>query len=155
MGEELLNDYFALEQEAGRIHDYEWIANENAISPFDFWLQTSKDDERRKIEVKSTTSDFNQIMHISMNELLEMRDSTEPYELYRIYSIDEHTAKMRTAKNAREFAQGIISALEKLPKGVTADGISVKPDSIRFGPEIIIKLPEAADFDGGEQSFIP
>lgn len=148
MGEELLDGYFSLELEAGRIEDYEWVANENAISPFDFWVK--KNSERRKVEVKSTTGDFSQVLHISMSELLELRDSQEPYDLYRVYSIDENTAKLRVAECPRDFAKEALSALEGLPEGVTADGVSVKPDSVQFGPEVEIQIPHVTDFDDYE-----
>jgi hypothetical protein len=144
MGEEFLDGHFALEREASRIHDYEWVAIENAILPFDFWLRPTST-TRRKVEVKSTTGDFKQVMHLSMSELIEMRDSLEPYDIYRIYGLDEQTAKLRVAENIKDFAVGIIGTLENLPEGVTADGISVKPASLPFGQERAILLPAITD----------
>lgn len=141
LGEELLNGHFSYQAEDGSIQSCEWVANDNAISPFDFWLYRSAT-EKRKVEVKSTTGDFKQIMHISLSELYEMRDSLEPYDLYRIYSIDDRTAKLRVAENVKTFAVGIVNTLESLPHGITADGISVKPETIDlFGPEQLIELP--------------
>lgn len=145
-GEELIDGYFAAELASGRIESHEWASDDNAISPFDFWLKLSGRD-RSKVEVKSTTGDFNQAIHISISELIEMQSSTERYDLYRVYALDEQTARLRIAENLKAIAEQVLRHLHALPVGVTADGISVRPDSLTFGPEIIIDLTDASATD--------
>ena len=141
MGEALMNGHFAAERTAGRIEEYEWTTNDNAIAPYDFSVRSG---ERRKIEVKSTCGDFGQIMHISMAELIEMQGDV-PYDLYRMYALDEHTSKLRICPDMKQFADGVLQHLNALPRGVSCDSISVRPDSIAFGPEIVITVVPPED----------
>lgn len=142
-GEELMDGYFAIELRGGSIQEVEWISNENAISPFDFWITI--DGQRSKVEVKATSGDFNQVMHVSIAELLEMRDSPERYDLYRVYGLDERRGRLRIAENVRDFAAQILESLAGLPAGVTSDGVSIRPDSMGFGAEGVIELPSNED----------
>lgn len=146
MGEELIDGYFDKESVESNIHGYEWVSRENAISPFDFRLYPNPNSSV-KIDVKSTCGEFRQIMHISIAELFEMRDSTERYDLYRVYALDEGMAKLRIAEDVKEFADGILESFDSLRPGVTVDAISVRPDIMNFGPEITITLLDPYDND--------
>lgn len=137
LGEELMNGWFGAERAAGRIEEFSWASSDNAISPFDFRCKAG---QFRKIEVKSTCGDFNQVIHVSMGELVEMQTSAEQYDLYRVYALDEHTAKLRIAENMKEFAGRVLQQLSSLPAGVTCDSISVRPDSLPFKPETTITV---------------
>lgn len=139
-GEELLNGYFERERSSGNIEYYTWVSAENAISPYDFVVQP-KGKPSGKVEVKSTRGDFNQTMHLSVAQLLEMRDSTELSEIYRLYELDDGRAKLRIASSGRGFADQVLAQFAGLPAGVTIDGISVRPDVLEFGAEISIELP--------------
>jgi hypothetical protein len=141
-GEGLLDGYFEVEQRAGNIEDYQWVASDNAISPFDFTVQPSGQ-ATAKVEVKSTRGDFRQIIHLSVAQLLEMRDSAEPYDIYRVYDLDDRRAGLRIASNCRRFAEQVLAQSTGLPAGVTIDGISVRPDVLDFGEEITVELPAA------------
>ena len=59
MGEEMLDAHFAFQVADQKVDDYQWVAAENAISPFDFRLG-SLGVEGVKVELKSTTRDFAQ-----------------------------------------------------------------------------------------------
>ena len=133
LGEELIDGYFASQQATGLI--------ENAIAPFDFRLGGGVGE---KVEVKSTCGAFGQVIHISLGQLVEMR-GTQPYRLYRVYALDEHKANLRTAKELRQFAETVLRQLGGLPTGVEADGISVRPDTLTFGEEVVIDLTPADD----------
>ena len=85
-------------------------------------------------------------MYISAGQLIEMQ-AAEPYSLYRVYALDEHTAKLRIAKDLKPFADSVLQQLNARPEGVTADGISVRPDVLTFGEEIRIDLTEAEEAD--------
>lgn len=146
MGEELIDGYFTQLVASGVISEFQWVSSENAISPFDFRIGAS-DAAGVKIEVKSTTGDFNQVLHISVAQLYEMRDSTERYDLYRVYAIDEQQGLLRIKDDMQDFARSVLVSFEDLPDGVSVDGISVKPESIGFAPESKIELipPPAHD----------
>ena len=93
------------------------------------------------MDVKTTTAVFDRVLHISLAELHEMHRSDEPYDLYRLYELNGNRGRLRIAKDMAEFAGRILDGLTDLPKGVTVDSISVLPDMIVFGKEVIIELP--------------
>jgi hypothetical protein len=138
MGEELIDGHLSIEQVAGAIDDYEWVSAENAIAPYDFTIRQGG--KRVKIEVKATCGDFNQVIHISIGELMEMAESEERCALYRVYELDERKGKLRIAENVTWFAGELVDKLQSLPEGVTVDSVSIKPESLTFGPEIAIDL---------------
>jgi len=112
-GEEFVKAYLVDKQDKGKIHSFEWVSNQEAVSPYDFWLSidgTSK----ILIDVKSTPGEFERNIHISFGELQRMSSGAERYDIYRIYEIDENvgTAKLRIAEDVRSFAKGIIEVFE-------------------------------------------
>lgn len=143
-GEELIDGFFELERSGGRLESFQWISNDNAIAPHDFEMKPRGEDLRR-VEVKSTNGPFSQVMHVSIAQLIEMADATVPYDLYRVYALDDRKAKLRVATGLRAVAEGILATLRGLPAGVTVDGVSVKPDSLTFGTETSIELPETEE----------
>lgn len=145
MGEELINGYFASLKQAGSIHSAEWASNDNVIEPFDFLLRPAEHTSI-KAEVKSTLWDFNQVLHISIAQLHEASES-ERYDLYRVYSLDEQKGVLRVAENIKSFAQSVLEKLRELPHGVTTDSVSIRPDTLNFGPEISIDLTAENDDD--------
>ncbi|WP_339474404.1 hypothetical protein [Pseudomonas sp. RL_5y_Pfl2_69] len=135
-GEEFVDYFLSQEQADGRIQTYQWASLANAIEAFDFKVNDSV-----LIDVKSTTYSFQQKLHISLNELLHMRD--HPYHLYRIYGIQKLQAKLRICANVRELAVQTIQILEKLPFDIKVDSVSLSPDCFEFGEEILLILPES------------
>lgn len=140
-GEEFVYGYFELQLLSAQIACFTWVSAENAISPYDFTTETIGRGTR-KIEVKSTHGDFGQTLHLSLAQLFEMRDSEEEYDLFRIYALDDRTAKLRIANDTRTFASSLLDQFAGLPAGTTVDGISVNPNTLPFGEEIVISLPE-------------
>ncbi|MDA7979553.1 MAG: DUF3883 domain-containing protein [Pirellulales bacterium] len=140
-GEELIFGYLAIQKESGELTDFDWTAAENAIAPYDFTI-THSNAEVSKLDVKSTKGSFGRTLHISLAELLEIRDGGASYSLYRVYELDEQGGKLRIANNLTDFADQVIATLEELPQGTTVDSISVKPESLGFGEEILIDASE-------------
>jgi hypothetical protein len=139
MGEELLNGHLTQLTESGDIEAFQWVASENAISPFDFRIGRING-KGFKVDAKSTAGDFNQMLHISVAQLYEMRDGEERYDLYRIYAIDNQRGLLRIKRDMREFASNVLMRFDSLPQGVSVDGISVKPETLGFAPETKIDL---------------
>jgi len=71
-----------------------------------------------------------------------MRDSPEPYHIYRIYEVGEGNAKLRISKEMRAFADSVLKVLAGLPNGVNSDGISVSPSMLDFGAEENLVMPD-------------
>lgn len=136
MGEELVAAYFERQLEQGRIGSYHWASNENAVAPYDF--KVSIEEEHRLIDVKSTTGGFDRKLHISINELRQIADGEERYDLWRLYELNEVRAKVRVAENVREVCAVVVKAVKKLPVGVLPDSFSVDPAYFQFGEDFII-----------------
>jgi hypothetical protein len=138
-GEELVNGYLAQLQENGEIDEFEWVSDDNAIAPFDFKVTTGE--QIILIDVKTTMGQFDNTLHISYNELLQMREAGN-YELYRVYDVVETCGILRIVRNMRAFAESILVILEQLPRGIRPDGISVSPEILDFGEPIPIEMSE-------------
>ena len=81
----------------------------------------TKQEKQQKIllDVKSTTGEFSRNLHISMNELYQMAESQQRYDLYRVYLINDY--------------------INNLPEKVMPDGFSVNPEIIDFSEELTIE----------------
>lgn len=137
-GEEFVYYHFAAQKTNQQIVDFRWIADENAIAPYDF--EVSTENELVLVDVKSTEGSFDNPIHISYNELLQMREAGS-YDLYRVYEVGNTFAKLRIARGMKEFAEVILPILEQLPNGVRSDSISVSPDIPNFGSPLNLHMP--------------
>lgn len=147
LGEEYVNNFLYRLTEQRSIEAFEWASIENAVAPYDF-VRIQLGGERRLLDVKATSGEFNRPIHISFNELLQMRAGPEKYDLYRVYDIAEGTAKLRIAHDLEGFAAGILDVIGALPSEITVDGISVPPSILNFGYEMEIHLvPEPDEFE--------
>ncbi|GHE20128.1 protein NO VEIN domain-containing protein [Halomonas urumqiensis] len=137
-GEEILDQYFANQQKTGEIEDYRWVANENAISPFDFdrWQKGT----RQLIDAKSTAGPFHNQLHISLAELKEMATSKDEYFLYRLYEVKNGFARLRQSGPMRYVARSLLKHFDSPPYCVQIDSISINPEELHFSDETIIDL---------------
>ncbi|EFL53121.1 hypothetical protein DesfrDRAFT_0169 [Solidesulfovibrio fructosivorans JJ]] len=140
-GEALIDAWLGQQKRAGLVREYTWISDANAVAPYDFTLVDAAGNEIR-LDVKSTTGPFERPLHVSMAELLEMADEGRRYDLYRIYGLEEGTARLRIAGDLSGFATSLIRVFGDLPAGVTPDGVSIAPESLPFGDEIPISLSD-------------
>lgn len=136
-GEELLNEWLEGERRVGRVQAFEWTASVNAVAPYDF-LVTDHVGEVRAVDAKSTVGGFGNPIHLSMSELMVAVHGSEPYDIYRLYEVSETGAKMRVAKNIGPSLGNTLAALSKLPKGITVDGLSIRPECLGFSADVII-----------------
>ena len=148
LGEEILNAWLLLEHQDGHSPEYRWESDANAVAPYDFTLMINGKAARR-VDAKSTAGDFRNPIHVSHAELKEMSEGGLPYDLYRLYSVNDVSARLRIAGNLGEFAAGVLEKFAVLPDGVTVDGVSINPDTLLFGEEIIIDL-SVSEGDGDE-----
>ena len=149
LGEEILNAWLETERQAGRVSNYRWDSDINAVAPYDFTVLDGETVSRR-IDAKSTAGDFRNPIHASFSELEEMAHGGLRYDLYRLYSVNETTARLRIAHDMGEFATQILEPFISLPVGITVDGVSIKPEVLTFGKEVVIDL--SAGDNGGLES---
>jgi hypothetical protein len=143
-GEQYVNDYLLVLKREGRIHDFEWISDKNAINPYDFWISLSET-IRILVDVKSTQGEFERTLHVSFNELLRMREGPERYDIYRVFDMKEETAQLRIAEGIGTWANQMLQVLEGLPAGISSDSISFSPTILPFGPNIVLKIGEQTE----------
>jgi hypothetical protein len=141
MGEEFVQAYLDGLKTQGAIRDYHWVSQDNAVSPFDFWVEDEK--SKGLLDVKATRGQFERYVHVSVPELESMFNEKSLYVIYRVYEMSDNSAKLRVSGSMKEFAGIILDVLRKLPPGVQSDGISIDPSTIQFGLEIPLLL--AAD----------
>lgn len=133
LGEEYINSYLAELKRQGAIEDFEWASNLNAISPYDFYI--IKNSDKIFIDVKSTKGEFDRIIHISINELKQIRFSKK-YNLYRVYQLDERLPQLRICVDLAKIVDEIFSVIERLPDDIIPDSFSIPPSALEFGPLI-------------------
>jgi len=142
-GENFVNDYLSKLLADGSIRNFKWVSDENSISPYDFRIYDGESEVL--VDVKATQGGFERELHVSYNELLQMSAGPERYDIYRIYEIQEGSAKMRITRNMKEFSERILNKLRTLPDGVTSDSISFSPSLLSFEAPISVMVQELVD----------
>ena len=143
IGEEFVNAYFEKLKTEAQIVGFQWESQDNAVAPYDFWYE--KDGRKSLLDVKATSGGFERNIHISLPELLAMRDSGELYYIYRLYEVGERTAKLRISKDVRAMAEAVLKVLVGLPEGVNSDGVSLSPAILEWGKEENLVMPEPVE----------
>jgi hypothetical protein len=145
MGEELVYAYLESKKNSGQILDFEWVADENAISPYDFSIE-ELDGSITLVDVKTTKTNFSNRIHVSYNELLQIQGSRQ-YDIYRVFDLGDNSAELRIARNTVEFAEGILNILHNLPPGVQADSVSFSPSELTFGEveQLVFQVDESVE----------
>jgi hypothetical protein len=140
-GEEFVNNYLNELRISGAILNFEWVSQSNVVSPFDFRIDHDNV-TRVLIDAKSTSGEFERPLHISSNELRQMGFGEEEYRIYRVYDIGEETAQLRISEDLTDFARVILNVFQNLPVDVMADGISLNPAILNFGPMIPLTMAD-------------
>lgn len=137
-GEFFVNSYLNYLLKKSDLLEFKWISQENSISPYDFYTIDSNNC-RVLIDVKSTNGSFDNLIHISFSELRQMAYGDHPYNIYRIFEINEaqNCAKLKIAEGLKDFAKSILKVFDGLPHGVLVDSISVEPSKLNFSNQLI------------------
>jgi hypothetical protein len=140
-GEGLLDGYFAAKLAAGQLASYTWASAETAIAPFDFDTLTAAG-ERTLIDAKTTNGKFENLIHISLAEIIEA-SGTVTYRIYRVFELNDAGAKLRISDDIRPLAQLLKTLHEKhMPSGIRVDTSTIATDSLTWGPEEYVVWPE-------------
>lgn len=137
-GEQLISDHF--ERSGPDIVSWTWSSAENAISPWDFELETLAGDIR--VEVKATRGAHGSGFHISMAEL-EAATEAVRYDLYRVSGLGDDGGSLCVAEDVRAFARGVIDALAALPQGVRPDGFTIDPALLTWSKAVEVSWLDA------------
>lgn len=147
-GELILNDWFLDKLRQGDIDAMEWTSSTNAIAPFDFELVMSSEGVIRRIDAKSTSGAFENPLHLSRAELREAVIGGVPYDIYRLYRLDERGAEMRVAYSVGPSLAETFTRINSLPAGISVDSISIDPRILPFTEEVLfVENPEFAVYD--------
>lgn len=138
LGEQFVNSYLTKLKADAVIEELEWSSRDNAASPYDFRMRVGG--EWVLIDVKATESSFNNRIHVSLSELRQMGYGSEKYDLYRVFEMDDASAKLRIAENMKDWAKSVVDVLAGLPARVTAGSVTVPPPDLPFGSEIEVEM---------------
>jgi hypothetical protein len=123
-GEGLINGYFAGQITKGRLAAYKWISAENAISAYDFEIEFVPG-QRALVDVKSTNGPFDNIIHISLAEIIEAAGSV-PHHIYRVYELAADGGKLKISEDICALAQQLKKIHEEtFPTEVRVDSLSI------------------------------
>jgi len=129
-GEVLIDELLTGMHDKGEIRQSTWVAEDNAINPWDFEL-VDNDGTVVRIEVKSTNGPFTRKMHISHAEVEAAADLLAPRtDLYRVFEISDGSAWLQVAHDIREFAEKISAAAQTMGEGVLPDGYTIAPNAL-------------------------
>lgn len=134
LGEELLDQHLKTSGWPG-VSAYEWVAQINAISPFDF-LFTLGAGGQRHVDAKSTAGKFSNPIYLSMAEIrhaISSGSSGVPYDLVRLYGVTDDSATFRVAENVGPKLVAVLESLKAIPFGVSVDSLSFDPSFFGFG----------------------
>ena len=144
LGETLVQAHLEQAVDAGSLASFVWVADQNAVAPFDFEL-VALSGAREHVDVKATSGGFERTLHVSLAELHAMADTDTPYRLYRLCDMDENSATLRISEPMAAFALSVLASLSALPLGVSPDGFSLDPTRLSFGPPTTIRFSYDAD----------
>lgn len=143
-GEVIVNDWLRAQVRDGRIREAVWVAEPNAINPWDFEV-TELSGEKVRVEVKSTTGAFERPVHISQAEILAAAASSVRTDLYRVYALSDEAAWLQISGGIQAFAARVANAATGLPAGVVPDGYSVAPSAFGVWSEPVHLVFEEDD----------
>jgi len=139
LGETLVQAHLEQAVDAGELASFVWVADQNAVAPYDFELKAANGQTSR-IDVKATTGGFERTLHVSLAELHMMNEADTPYCIYRLYDLDEKGGMLRVSEPMAAFAGKLIGSLAGMPAGVSPDSFSIDPSLFVFAPPIQILL---------------
>ena len=140
-GEELLNHHLT-NSPWPDVASHRWVANENAVAPFDFELRM-RSGSRRLVDAKSTSSNFDNPLHMSYGEIDEAVNGGIPYDIARLYEVRVGWAKYRIARDIGAKLRQVLHALSHFPDGVSLDSLSFDPDYFTFDEqEFVVEITD-------------
>lgn len=142
LGEEYIYNYLAGLKKQNLIENFEWVSDINAVSPYDFSIE--QDGKKIFVDVKTTRGDFDNVIHVSLNEIRQMICENN-YELYRVYGIDEGSPKLSISSDLN-IIKNLFNIIEKnMPKGISPDSFSISTSVLNFKTPIILECNDESE----------
>lgn len=145
-GEELINNHFEILKSKKLIDSFEWL-NKSFESglPYDFvYVQNGK---KKSVDVKSTSYTFKQGIFFSSNEINYIANCTIPYEIFRVYDINNLSFSLRNCNSFQQKARCIATKTSEFCKNLNIPDTSIalvnfciNPCSLNFSAETVINL---------------
>jgi hypothetical protein len=125
-GEIIVDAWLQKQVSEGRLKSATWVAELNAISPWDFEI-IENSGEKVRVEVKSTPGPFERPFHISQSEIEAAAKPATRTDLYRVFSVSDNGARLRIASDIAPVAKDVLAKISALGVGFVPDGYSVDP----------------------------
>ncbi|GAN77311.1 protein NO VEIN domain-containing protein [Acidisphaera rubrifaciens] len=140
-GEGLIDTLLAAQTIAGKLANYRWVASENAIAPYDFETLTPSG-EKILIDVKTTSGPFENVIHLSIAEIIQAAD-TIPYRIYRVFDLNDNGGWLRISDTINLLARRLKALHENhMPPGVRVDGFSIATSAMTWCESIYVERPD-------------
>ena len=141
-GEVLINHFLEREVAAGKILNFIWSSEANAVSAWDFEIEDLNG--HYWVDVKTTVFNSQCPFHLSAAELKSAASGERPYHIFRVFGVEDAAgAKLMRSLDIVEFARGVIENLSCLPRGVTANSLEISPHLLKWKQEEL--LPQIND----------
>jgi len=139
LGEEFVNQYLKQCKLKEEILQFKWVSKNRPGAPCDFVIQEN-DGTASLVDVKSTSGDFESIIHISYGELCKMREN-EQFVIYRVYFIkDKKARRIIISEDMKDFATSCLKWFESTPLTIIPDSVSLRPSTVNWKREINFQL---------------
>ncbi len=133
-GEVLFSAYLETELADGRIAGFEWTADQNATSAYDFEVRQT-DGSITFIDVKTTTAGFAGNVHLSAAEL-DTAAGAADYRIARVFDLENEIGpKFRLSHPIKAAATEVTDALRALPTGVRASKLEMHTSLFKWDAE--------------------
>ncbi len=124
-GEELIDSYLSTKMTNGEIENFTWFNRDGESGlPYDFSIQEAGD--ITYIDVKTTSSTFNQPIVFSLQELSFIANTPNKYCVYRIYNCNDAIKKLKICGNYQSYALKILESILQLDKNISPMGAKLQ-----------------------------
>jgi hypothetical protein len=113
-----------------------WSAQADPLSPFDF-LVTDARGRQRHVDAKSTPGAFDNRIYLSAAEIRHALNSRVPYDIARLYLVNESTALVRIARDIATVLEPVGEILDGMPDDVSCDALSFAPAFFKFEARVL------------------
>lgn len=135
LGEKFVEKHLEQLQANDEILQFNWISKNRPGAPCDFVIQEING-VVSLVDVKATTGNFNQPLHISYGELCEMAKN-EQYNIYRVHFVkDKDSRRINISENMKDFASSVLAWFGTTPVEIIPDSISLHPSILKWEKEV-------------------
>jgi hypothetical protein len=139
-GECLIARWLGERQRSGDVRSWNWMARQNAASPFDFEL-VETDGTQVRVEVKTTVSSQPRPFYISLAEVTTASGDGR-HDIYRLRNLSDEGAELRQSQGIGGWARNLLTACQAMPAGVTPQNFLVDEDVFDWSAPVGLTAPD-------------